>query len=352
MTCPVRAVAEEDPAITAARKRQEAVTTLAIEFKVTEIIPRGGISKVLMPPFNQPLPPNDTTFETDNRCVIDRDKIRYEHNHGHHFKANRQPMQLRKVSVYDGSSMTIYFKGGIQPSDGDAGVLNAQQRDFGSPVSDPIVYAFRAQSPQFVPSRMTEMRPTGANIFIDGARCEEYVSQRIGIQPPSQTTSTYYLDPAKHYVARRIQSKRPGGISHQQDINYRQDDARRWVPISWESKEYSADGDLRGTIKVDVTMLRINEPVAETEFQVKFPVGSWITDQQNDDEKTYQVQPDGSLREYDRASAMALHVTAAGPAHWYQNKWLLIGAAAVLAVGFGGAYLWRRKKVYSTERLD
>src|SRR5262245_17568052 len=70
----------EDPAVRAARVRQEAARTLDVRFKRTEVIlkvaftsPAPARSRPLMP-----MPPKDMTLEWMNRLVLDRDKFRIE----------------------------------------------------------------------------------------------------------------------------------------------------------------------------------------------------------------------------------------------------------------------------------
>ena len=72
----------DDPAVTAARVRQERIKTAAIEFKVTEVYSKGSVSE------GNPVikkgsiaPPDETTLESTNRFVIDGTKTRYEGNH-------------------------------------------------------------------------------------------------------------------------------------------------------------------------------------------------------------------------------------------------------------------------------
>jgi hypothetical protein len=241
------------------------------------------------------------------------------------------------VWLYDGSTSTTFYPKVAGDTGSRFSIVNARQHDYGSPLLVPIAYTFRALSPRLFSLGMTGMKPTGASTSIDGVQCEEY----------RFNTHSHYLDPNQDFVVRRIQDASPNRLSRQYEIQYRQDGAKRWVPVAWQYKDYSPDGELRGTITVDVTRMRINEPVPPGEFEIKFPEGTWVHDQR--DEKNYQVQADGSLREYDRVTGAEVSVPIVPVARWYQNKWLLVGGAIVLAAGFVGAYFLRRGMVKSAE---
>jgi hypothetical protein len=336
-----RAGDPESPALTAARKRQEAVKTLAVEFTVTQSIPQGGIAKALGPPLNEPFPDHETTVESKNRLLIDGDKVRYEENHVHFFKPGRDVIQLKKVYVYDGSATTTLFP----PLTGDgvpSGVINTADQDFTSPVLDPIGHTFRPMNRLLFSLPIAAMQRSGATLSIDEDACEELVFEPPRTPGTSKEMDAYYLDTTKDYVVRRIVHKLADLPSRQHEISYRRDDAQRWVPATWEIKEYARDGQVRAATKVVVTNLRINEAIRPEEFGIKFPEGSRLYNQNNN--KNYQVQADGSLHEDNANTGNMLPASVAPPAHWYQNKWLLVGGAIALAAGFVGTYFLRRKR--------
>jgi hypothetical protein len=83
--------------------------------------------------------------------------------------------------------------------------------------------------------------------------------------------------------------------------------------------------------------MQINAPQPAEQFDIEFPTGSIVTDQRN--WKTYRVQPDGSMREYDRTTRKELSGSVSQPGvSWYRrNKWLLVGLGVVtilLVVGY------------------
>jgi hypothetical protein len=91
---------------------------------------------------------------------------------------------------------------------------------------------------------------------------------------------------------------------------------------------------------VTVGQWHVNEPLPAAAFELSFPTGAGYIDQTN--HKWYHVQPDGSLREDDDANGVGPPDDEVSAARWYRNKWLLIGLAAALMVGFGLGSLRRR----------
>src|SRR5947208_2849428 len=71
---------DEDPAIAAARARQQAVTSLSVEYTVKEVIEKGGCFPLTANP-QKPIPAQQTVLESKNRLIIDGRKFRFEDNH-------------------------------------------------------------------------------------------------------------------------------------------------------------------------------------------------------------------------------------------------------------------------------
>jgi hypothetical protein len=329
----------ESPAVTAARKRQQAVQTLAVEFKVVHFVAKGAIAKALTPPLSGPYPARDTTLESENRLVLDGDRIRYEDNHVSIFKPGRDAVPLKKLSVYDGSSMTTLYPP-VSAEGSSNGVVHGAAPDFTSPILDPIGHAFRPLDPQLCSQPIDALNPTGARLAIGGELCEEFACERPGAAPIGPVTYVCYLAPDNDHAVRRIIWKRAGQLHRQQDIAYKRADGNGWLPTAWHIAEYSPDGEIRSTTKVDVVRTKINGLVSPDEFKIVFPEATQVVDQATN--KMYQVRPDGSLAEFDTGASNT----------WSEpplpqgalRKWLLIGGAIVLFAGFIGAYFLRRRK--------
>jgi hypothetical protein len=74
---------QTDPAMEAAKVRQDAVKTASIKFKRTEVVPRGSMSDSAPVQFKgrAPWPADDFTLESVELLLLDGAKYCYEDNH-------------------------------------------------------------------------------------------------------------------------------------------------------------------------------------------------------------------------------------------------------------------------------
>jgi hypothetical protein len=334
-----RPAEEESPAVAAARVRQEAVKTLYVEYKRTEVIPKGYLSDFYGDLLKQkaPLPDKEFTGESINRIVIDGEKLREENNHplwANLYSPNGGFSEWSSVYVSDGTTVKqLYPKG------------NASGREQGNPwggisskprlelpfVMSPIKMAFRGLSH---PNYISRMKPTGNILPIDWAPCPEYAITS------STGTDHFWLDPEKDYVMRRRK-----WANMQIDIRYRRDDTWGWVPESWVQNAYWLNGVLQSTNRVDVLDMRINEPQPAELFDIEFPPGCVVQDGRTTSPKVYRVLPDGNMHEVSERTGEPLPKTKVQPAGaWYwRYRWLLAGAGVILA-GLAWQYAVRRKR--------
>src|SRR5438309_185662 len=122
---PSQPAGTDSPAVRAARVRQEAVTTLDIQFKQMEVIAKGAITtlhttarqaKTLFPEV-------DTKLESMNRLQIAGDKVRYENNHPR-WDDDRDGIKRQVVRVVNAPTEMTFFLTGIKGSGEPQGILN------------------------------------------------------------------------------------------------------------------------------------------------------------------------------------------------------------------------------------
>jgi hypothetical protein len=328
------------PAVAAARTRQESVKTVNLVLKQTEVFAKGGVSDRTPPPFKSkaPVPAKETTLESINRLVLDGEKVRYEDNHpGWHMPSGEQHKR-RVVSLFNGSVAKKYFPSGVSGKGNPVGTIDkdAWQDAMKSAVLTPITMAFRGLDLAISPYLIGDLKPSGITLPIDGAPCQEHVVNF------SDATKSFWLDPGKDYVVRRMRLQRRGHLVDQCDISYRRHDAWGWVPASWVRNQYSPAGTVLVTTKVEVLEMRLNDPQPAEQFDIQFPAGSQVFDIRN--AKNYRVQPDGTMRELS-PSGEELPGSVPQPGDpWYRrNKWLLLSLGVVLAA-LVLPYAMRRKR--------
>jgi hypothetical protein len=188
--------------------------------------------------------------------------------------------------------------------------------------------AFRGVNPGVASYSLREIRPTGSTLAIEGASCEEYTIARRNAEP-----LRLWLDPACDYIVRRSRQEIGKTLVIQHDIRYRHDDVCGWMPISWVRTDSAADGTPFITRKLEVSSIKLNEPVPANVFEVQFPPGTHVYR----GKKHELVQPDGSMREVIppvEESPPSPEPSRRGGA-WY---WLAIATAATMLM----PYAWLR----------
>jgi hypothetical protein len=345
-----RPSAGEDPAVRAARARQQAVRTLDVQFKRVEVIRKGALDPPTPAPRPPtPVPPKDQTSEWVYRLVLDRDKVRIETGHGG---------TSGSIGTFDGTTPKLYYPPWREGTPSGTGVIEKEPGGILKLMMGdhmPITMATRGVSSSVFGFTIDQLEPTGARLMIDGSLCREYVPKRLDTSAPR-----YWLDTGKDYLLRRVlwhwKDSKNLRVAVQFDVKYRRDPTAGWVPASWVSKGFGRDGDQWYTITGEVLSLSINKPQAPEQFDLKFPPGTYVEDHRNEEKKEYLVQPDGSLGELpkemkphpvDELLKPGKETKTPGGAPqgpWYKGDgWLLAGVTAIL-LGLGLAYRWQKKR--------
>jgi hypothetical protein len=333
-------------AVAAARARQKAVKTADIKFQRTEVISRGGVSEIhqrgVVPGKKKMpvMPEKETTIKSVNRLVIDGIMIRYENHHSMWHVGRNAVMSNHAITVFNGGLGKGFFPDGIGMDGKPFGIITEkkQHMDIKSYVLMPITTAFRWLDRKIASPSIADFKPSGVTVPIRGAPCQEFV-----MRPSQDRIYSYWVDPKKDYVVRRIRNLLKGRLVNQVDIDHRRDDVCGWVPASWVYNQYSLSGALLISTKVDVLSMRLNKPQAAELFDVRFPPGTQVNDHRTS--KEYRVQPNGTMREVS-PTGKELGSTVYQPGDsWFQHhRWLLVSIGVVLAALVVG-YFIRRKRV-------
>jgi hypothetical protein len=233
----------------------------------------------------------------------------------------------------------LFFPKGLgqQPGSAWGAIEEAGRFDYAveSPILAPIWTTFRGMNANTSPYPVTEWKPTGEIITLDGITLLEY-----GV-PAGHYLGTLRIgvDPLRNYVARVVQRFQLGTLIESCTISYRDDPEHGWVPDSWIHTQFSRDGDVVRSWRVDDTSWTINWAIPQEQFDITFPVGAIIHDRYK--LRSYRVEPNGDWHEM---TAADLKLLESEPWYW-EYLWWLIGGAAVLAaiLGFIGFRLWKRR---------
>jgi hypothetical protein len=90
--------------------------------------------------------------------------------------------------------------------------------------------------------------------------------------------TTVFVDPTMDFLPVKRTDLRQGAIYRVTEISYRTDARLGWVPIAWTTNLLRPDGKSNWNDNVSVTKFSINKPVADSDFEVVLPVGTWVQD--------------------------------------------------------------------------
>jgi hypothetical protein len=325
----------DDPALAAARKRQETIKTVEVKFKETELLANGAISENSRSKIKPtaPVPAEDMIIESMNRLVIDGDKLRFENNHPSWRDRGKSLYHRTQISVFDGSRTTDFFPKNLTGDGTPIAVYHERSR---YPelwfYLTPLPLAVRGVDSRFSQYSLGTLKPAAGSLAIDGDMCREYTV--VSTHGPNRHV---WIDTNKSYSIRRIVTERNGQPESQIDIALRKDEIYGWLPATWIYQEYSWKGTLLETFKIEIMDMKINEPQAAEQFTIQFPEGCRVTD--NPTNKTYVVQADGSLQPIDDTPTETLPVKSP---RWMPNTIWLVTAIGLSFVALLAVVVMRR----------
>jgi hypothetical protein len=313
------------------KARQTAVTR--VRFALTE---RQFFTKGSLPSASGPKgPPEDATVEMKAAVLFDfpGNQMRVSEE-GNYWSMEKNDFVFEKrLLVFDGKVVKEY-----KPQ-----THQAYPRGYIA-TEDPEL-----TRPAYAPIRITYAPSRGAKNPLDIAKC--WLSARQGVVDgraclllEETPNIEWWVDPARDYtVVRRFSKGRDGQVRSWWECSYVQDAAHGWVPSTWKYASNNKDGSLQRATEYSVTAYAINPPAGEDDFQLDFPVGTFVEDLR--DKKGFIVRPDDGQRVVTMAERMRrvsydeLVKTESGAAGlpparsaWAGMRWISLGICVVSAV--------------------
>jgi hypothetical protein len=319
------AVAAEDPAIAAARARQEAATTLVLEYR--------QVTRVFLPA-TAARPATEAVAAADNRIVLDGPRVRVEDNNPT-MSTGGSFLRQQRISVFDGKESRTLFPGGICPGEPPTGIIHVRDERGNAPLPEPVALHFRGLKSEFGFHTIDRWQSTGRATAIDGVSCPEFE-----VRLKEQLTR-YWVDPTKGHVVRRVEFERDGRLTRRGTSTYRQNPAG-WVPTGWREEVLRADGTPQRIHESTVTRLVVNGPADAAEFRLEFPPGANVNDQQM--HRELRVEPDGRLRELTPEEMFGTPPRTTARQWVGRNTWWIILLAVALAAALVGILIWKRTR--------
>ena len=107
-------------------------------------------------------------------------------------------------------------------------------------------------------------------------------------------STTLWTDRDQDFAVRRIVVANGKRVLVQYDIDYAKDAKYGWIPSHWKTTVNGSDGKAKTTVEGSVKSYKINPVIPIAEFRVKFPLGTWVDDENA--KESYIVRPNGGKR--------------------------------------------------------
>ncbi len=326
---------EDDPAIAAARARQEAMRTIYLRFKRTEVVVPGGISddnptriRAGLPWNGVPVPRKEMVLESIGLLVFDGPKHRIESEHPVLSFNGSLVIDKSFVKVSNGFGSASLFPHGFAGAGEPEAMLDPVPRHYTQEplgIMAPVLLTFRGSDLDTV----TKWTRTGKSLDLDGATCLEYTDGiSLGVH--------YWLDPERGYIVRRILWEETRIRSRGQlEVNYRTHDTWGWLPETWTLHRIAADEKILRTEHIEVLQLWINAPQSPELFDLMIPKGCQIVDNTTSPPKEYRVTANTLLSE--------LFPLEPPNASFWRYRWQIAGGILILA-GLAWHHVVRRRR--------
>ncbi len=335
------AASRDDP-VAAAKRRQKMAQSVEVKFGIKEFWPKGSLKylddRIAMA--NAVLPPADATLESVNRLVLDGNRVRFEDNHPTWEVRTGQINRTPRLRVRD-DTVSVSFRptdpGGKSDPRGTIYPPSVVP-DLALWTVAPLMMAFRGADEQLSRVVVSNFKPAGAKLMIDGTLCDEFVRDN---RRPKEVA---WLDPGKDHVIRRIVAlNQEGKVGRKCDIQYDRSESGLWVPKSWVHTAFSPNGEVTVALTADVRSVTIGGTRPAEEFDTTLPAGTNLYDGRN--RKRFTVTPSGSMVETDARGQPTGVIPVAQPGAGRSSPivWAVAGFVGV-ALAVGGWRAWRRRR--------
>ena len=239
------------------------------------------------------IPPADVTHEYQRSLLFCGGNVRYAENEPiWSGPANDFRTELRDT-VWDGKvARALDTRDGRETFRYQGQVTSSSFRITGMAVIKPIMIHYRPASDPLGYRRLQES--TANRAMIGDSPCVVFRRKpnRFGV------VRCVWLDPERGYLVRRWLSERDGQILGQTDVFYDYDPVHGWVPRGWKRVQCNVAGKLTRSEEATVLERSLNVDLAPSEFQLEFPAGTLVSDQDVEfpDRQRYFVRQDGTKR--------------------------------------------------------
>lgn len=354
LTCVVPVVLSADkPLVDAANRRAARHPIVDVRFHVEESIVKGGLSALsgnaLARSGTTTIPNEDVTVVSENRWVLDGNKYRFENNHPMWNMMRGEMSTMKNLSVSDGEISKTLHTDDRETSFRPWGVIHADLTSEGiqHALAAPLAIHFRGNDKSLSFFSVKELKLQANNVPVNGVKCDEY-----RLQTGSTSSYSFYFDPARDYILRKLRKMRQGKVAEQYDVEFSATGSDA-TPSRWTYTRFGADGKTLSTSIINVTEIRAAIPDRDSAFQITFPTDCRVHDQQHGS-KQYRVNDQGELVELDLNGKPIESIRSDQdgiPASPNLHRWIAIGLA-LAALGYVADWRIRRRKTIQEPKPD
>lgn len=263
--------------IAAWQKREQGIRSAKIEWTETRTDFRHGYFYIRTKEY---WPENDTTYEGTLSVIIGGRRARVSHRGTvwSSLDGSRHLAPRDYTTTFNGE-VSKEFHAATQKDIGDypRGTIRAEKENFWMTTSHvlPISWFCRPLDPHMGGFDRDRLAVTGDTGVIDGRSCAIIGVKRGEFGPYEWKL---WLDPAANFVIRRAyRFNRDGTLENQFDLSYAANGQSTIAVKEWKHLNFWGE-KLQTEMVCRITQWTINPPVADEDFEIVFPPGTWVTD--------------------------------------------------------------------------
>ncbi len=235
----------------------------------------------------------------DVTLVFDGDKFRYETEFVRPETGTEQDPH-RYLTVFDGDRSQLYRPTG---SSRPEAVIFPEQTfsEKHNLYIRPILLLCRPLTEGGLDIQLETYRVEPKRSVVDTREC--VVLTEVAGSRPGGLQNVMWLDPQAAYIPLQFIEKVHGHNTIQIAMHYSEDASHGWLVTKWTVSWLNPNGSLNQSADCEVTREQINVPIDPGEFEVDYPVDTFVTDQRTDTQ--FVVLPGGKRQMIPKGGAPA-----------------------------------------------
>jgi hypothetical protein len=280
------------------QERQDKVKSLKCEIDAKEIIHKGSGNALLAflksaDEIREPSPKNDVTVTGNKKLSLGvGGEMRYECHVPIWDATANTLVPLVRIDTHDGKEHRAVNNRSSLQSNYATGDIATRERSQSSSLLGlyPVLHFCRACEKKYVyASEHFELGRRSLTVL------NRPVVELVRESKPTKQLEALFLDAERDYILVRRTLDVAGKRAIQLDVQYEKNPQHGWIPARWEYIFKSGQENLpvhSGT--ATVVNWELESVVDSSEFSLRFPPGTLVTDASGTKEVRFVVQPDGS----------------------------------------------------------